>query len=882
MKDKLILKVNDFVRYVVTARTHYRSGLYSDTAMNCRKACEAACKVILYHKFSEKAADNKIGDNSLKDLIMILIREGLAERKAINWLESLQIIGNKASHDNEISKEEGLYALNALNLLAEWLFKEHLKISYPKALQIQDSEKPTEAPDKTEKIILQETIIQEKISNEIEEELKRKLYDFDSEKERLLSEHKTSIEELKTALNQTQDDIKRLNRPEVSQPKKSTRVAIAASIVLLLLVTSLSYFIIKMNKETPEQIILSKHPDSIYIGINRISILQDNPNIDFKIEDFITGKLKEFQYAGLPFSIRQLNFIQAGFTTDSLIALERRSGFDYIFAGELYETALKDSNRLNLSLYTRGNAPLNCQISFKSLADEGFVKSLVETSNSLFLTYAKANLNGYKNKKIEGLLKSTLFYSTEQKKIASYYLARFAATDKDYSSSLKLAAELISANKNAAVFYILKADVLAQQNLNDSAEYYYRKGYLLDSSQVYPLYNLAAIYYNTSNKPSFENVFTKIRLRAPENDTTNYWNAQYAFSVNNYQLAKHYALLEHKKNHCVFNTDFLLAELYGYWQNNRDSAEYFYLHCSPDSSDPAVCNRLAGYYLKFYPSEKERIAILLKKGDKTREEKKQKDMISRNFALGMDAFYKSDFKATIKYFEPLFEQNFRPNELLLSLADSYLYLGNSDKALFYSKEALKQDSGFQGNNLNYATILTLTHPEKVSETYRYFKKALSLEENERTINAFLAFLERSNYKTAKQEALEIYTRHPRNFAVNMFLSEIYGRSKDFKSARTHLEFLNLIEPNNDTVKIKLAQCLLVTTSMKDEAFLKGARMIKEAVENLPSNAVANIVMALYMCRGHNREMTRKYYSIARSLDPNLRDPGVEKFINEGL
>ncbi|MBA2611598.1 MAG: hypothetical protein H0U95_06495 [Bacteroidetes bacterium] len=57
----------------------------------------------------------------------------------------MQIIGNKSAHDNFITKEEGLYCIQALNLLSEWLFLEHLKISYPKSLVI-DEEIKKELP----------------------------------------------------------------------------------------------------------------------------------------------------------------------------------------------------------------------------------------------------------------------------------------------------------------------------------------------------------------------------------------------------------------------------------------------------------------------------------------------------------------------------------------------------------------------------------------------------------------------------------------------------------------------------------------------------------------------------------------------------------------
>ncbi len=56
IKDKFIIKINDFVKHASVAAKHYHSGLYSDKSINCRKAGEVACKVILYHSNAEKLA----------------------------------------------------------------------------------------------------------------------------------------------------------------------------------------------------------------------------------------------------------------------------------------------------------------------------------------------------------------------------------------------------------------------------------------------------------------------------------------------------------------------------------------------------------------------------------------------------------------------------------------------------------------------------------------------------------------------------------------------------------------------------------------------------------------------------------------------------------
>jgi len=164
LKDALNKKIDDYCSYVVQAVKNFRSEHYGDSASNCRKAAEAACKILFFNAYALKLAEDKCANKSLKELILLVIRDNVGERKAINNLEALQIIGNKAAHDNAISSAEAAYALNALDLLTQYLFLEKLKIRMPAALNFEsDDKKSSEIKSEIiEKIIIRETTDPEK------------------------------------------------------------------------------------------------------------------------------------------------------------------------------------------------------------------------------------------------------------------------------------------------------------------------------------------------------------------------------------------------------------------------------------------------------------------------------------------------------------------------------------------------------------------------------------------------------------------------------------------------------------------------------------------------------------------------------------------------
>jgi hypothetical protein len=310
LSSNLIVKIEDYSKYVVLAVKYFKEGSYPDSAINCRKAAEAACKIVVYYKYNQKLADTKLEGKSLKELIVLLIHEGLSERKAINTLETLQIIGNKAAHDNFIAKEETSYAIHALNLFTEYLFKEYLKISIPKDLDAIFREAEKEKPKKPE--VVEKIIVQEKFNKEAEDQIFNKIKGIEEKSEG----DATKLEELKQELLVSRKIIEELAQQKQVEgiqpvtPQKSNifsrKNILIFTLAFFALITVVFY--LRKNKTEEKQNTdtaqIKKHPDSIYVAINKIQVLQDNPNMDFKIEQLIYNRVNNLIIANnLPISL---------------------------------------------------------------------------------------------------------------------------------------------------------------------------------------------------------------------------------------------------------------------------------------------------------------------------------------------------------------------------------------------------------------------------------------------------------------------------------------------------------------------------------------------------------------------------------------------------
>lgn len=902
MNTKLPLKINDYVRYASISQQHYKGALYSDSALNCRKACEAICKVIIYNTYSEKLADTKVEYCNLKDLITLVIKDGLAERKVINWLESLQIIGNKSAHDNEISKEEANYSLHALNLLTDWLFIEYLKSSVPQTLLNDESyTKPVIEPPVIEKII-----VQEKISQETEDHLINRFQNIIEEKnkgnETQLKLDADTISEIKKSLDETNQKINTINASKIEAEKEVIEPIVRPKpykkwmmfLVIAILISGISYFVLTLNKdkialETP----INKHPDSIYVAINDFKILQDNPNINFKIESILQTHIDNIAFKNnLPIKITYTHFKQSDFITDTaIINHAERLGYDMIYLGNVYETALIDSNiiEINGSLCASNNRiNRNHNIKFKNLTDSTLIKELNDQTNltAFYFAYKSSNTN-----KVLSVLDNLIYYSTENYISSLNLIVNLNLKLNNYQACLNGLNKIIPLQPPNAYYTGFKAGMFLKLNLIDSSEIYSKKALVIDSTNVRVLINLAETYSYQNKNVLAEPVLLKALQIEPYHELANIDLAMIYTAEKKLQLAKRYALIAHRINPENAEINFILAEHFVYNEIKKDSAEYYYyLLFKKDSNFVAGLNSLGNYYLKYYPNKIAETKYLFTKANKI----SNADKTSNLYGLGISAFKENNYKACIDYLEKAYSRTLFNTDMAKCLTVSYYALNNYSKAMFYAKKGMDLDSSNSNILYNYSALLALIEPNRYLKICYYFNKTLKKNPNDlQTVNEYALYLnKRLKFKEALSITLPYYKANRADVKLNEQITESYLGLSDYQSALNYVEYLHIANPTNYETKRRLAFTLLYLYKGDKEQLARGAGIIKDAITLNPNDAECHLIYAHYMIRltqvSTQQNMPAQYlqckknakteYLLAKKLDKRLYDVEIENFI----
>jgi tetratricopeptide (TPR) repeat protein len=393
MNSAARIKLDDYISWSVMAFEHYQKVRDSDALTNTRKAGEACCKFLLYQKYDTKI-DERIRKFGYKELIDLLIEKNIAPRKVINWLETIQIYGNLATHDNKVDSVQAEYGYNALKLLTEWLFIEELKHSIPARLHNLIKPKPNE--DKLKQQIdslkneLQNTKKQsEKIKRELgntqdvlktkpdsENDLKRDL-ESALEKVKQLETSNEKIkqleEQLKTTLSEAQvikvikEQLENKAVAEiqsepiiVQHPIKESLLKKHSKKITFTIITTASIFLFSLYFFTKNKTIVEKSSkeisreviadDSIInILVSPLAIMQDNPNISFKIEDAFINELKsQAQDQKVNVAVIYNPKDKPVTLLTDAIELGKKQNSQIVFYGEVFEKANADT--VNLSI----------------------------------------------------------------------------------------------------------------------------------------------------------------------------------------------------------------------------------------------------------------------------------------------------------------------------------------------------------------------------------------------------------------------------------------------------------------------------------------------------------------------------------------------------
>ena len=193
-------------------------------------------------------------------------------------------------------------------------------------LQIK-KEKTEEQPKVIEKII-----IQEKTDLKKEAELLEKLAHIEKQNELLKQRIEENQKEFKDFTEIKKEPIQieiieekhnAKNEPEKNNKRKIYFLSGAALIILSSLII---WFFNSSKKEIADINLAPKHGDTIYVAVNKIQILQDNPGMEFKIEEFIQSEIeRKTNPLKLPVIIITTDFKNVDLTNDtSVISFARK------------------------------------------------------------------------------------------------------------------------------------------------------------------------------------------------------------------------------------------------------------------------------------------------------------------------------------------------------------------------------------------------------------------------------------------------------------------------------------------------------------------------------------------------------------------------------
>jgi Tfp pilus assembly protein PilF len=891
LNNALPLKINDYSGYVSRAVKNYKAGFYSDAAINCRKAAEAACKIIVHNAYNDKLAETKLNNKSLKELIILLIHEGLTERKAINTLETLQIIGNKAAHDNVIGKDETSYAIHALNLFTEYLFKEHLKISIPQTLDfIFKEEKATHTTEVVEKII-----VQEKFNKETEEQLFSKIKDIEQKSEGDAGK----FEELKQELIRSQRKIEELSqqkqnkedepvKPAEKKPSLTKNMLITLLALLALSGISLliKYFLTKENaeKNTESTFHLIKSPDSVYVAINAIQVMQDNPGVDFKIETALYNRIHNLSMAiNIPVSLIHTHFKGTNTIHDTLLINQaEKAGFDLVYYGSLYETAHSDSNILEIygSLTIHENRiSRDKKIKFKTLNDSTFIKELIDQGNMPVELYVGKHQTE-KPRPLLKIMQGLQYYSQEQFNSVYNIIAALKIDLKDYEGALLDINEVLKRSPKDAFYLSFKAGLFQYLNKPDSGKVYFEKSLKQDSLNGTILLYYAGFCIAQKDLKKAEELLNKFRKISPADNRAYVLLAQLNMNKRDYPLAKSYALKANKVLTGEISNSILLGNLYGFIEFKKDSAEFFYnLALGKDSSNVDALTSLANFYQRFFfkdPAYKQKISVLL---NKSRSLKVQDD-IRTDYSSGMAAYDNRNYAEALSYFNKVYAKGSFDNEMLTCMAQCYYFLKQPDKALQMGKKALEFDSLSPNNLMVYSVLFGTLKPQEFKTTCYYYNKALALNPSIPNIYQEYSsyFLQHGKLKESIDIALKGYKLFSADYILNHVLAYSYLNMKNFEKSKYYFDNLITMKPDNDTLLTDFAQCIYmgIVSNQLNIPYTQGMNMVKRAIEINPKNATAYAVMATYIFIGNNKELAKSYYIEAKKLDKTIFIKELEK------
>ena len=356
MASPLEEKLQDLTRWTVLACEHQRSGRVEDALTNMRKAGEAAAKIIITGQWPGKRGADAIEDTSFSGLIQLIIRNSLATKPTILLLQTLQVEGNAAAHDNRLKRGRVDLGMASLNELVHWLYVEHLGRSLPTELASAFAPKPTVPAQPSE----------QRTTNKTDQRQEERIAQLEKHIARLSAMPErvddgattTAIAELREELARIRaEDPAPAKQPEAPTPAthkgKAWRIR-AAIVAVLLIIGGLvvhQYTTPKPEAEAHKPKAAST-PDRTAFNVLLVppTILQDNPNITIDLVATLNNRLQR-RIAERPYVCHVLvdsTHRAATPTAEQAWTLALACGAQLVIYGDLVEPTASDSGTTTL------------------------------------------------------------------------------------------------------------------------------------------------------------------------------------------------------------------------------------------------------------------------------------------------------------------------------------------------------------------------------------------------------------------------------------------------------------------------------------------------------------------------------------------------------
>lgn len=894
-------KLEDLTRWTVLACEHQRSGRVEDALTNMRKAGESAAKVIITSQWPGKRGTDATTDTSFAALIQLIIRNGLATKPTILLLQTLQVEGNTAAHDNRLKRGRVQLGMASLTELVHWLYGERLGRSLPAELREAFTPAPAvPTPPPKERSSRQA----DKRQEERIAQLEQRLAELSATAQRAEEDDSTAkaIAALRTELAEARMErrsmpVEEAVAPEAPSPAKRKGHAWVIGALVLAIVGIAGWFGLNRSgadthaASDPGQAVVPATPtDSGYFTVVLIppTILQDDPNITIDLVASLNNRLQR-RIAERPYAGRIIVDTTHRATTptpEQAWGLARLHYASLVIYGDLVEPTATDNGTASLSYMLDRQVDLKsgalpaCR--FRTMADSSVARMMDECVWLFDLALANRLRSSAGPSRALEVLYTAKSNTPEGELTRHVFMAQCHATLRNDPAALREAQWCIARDpKDPEVLAILGS---VFTTLGDTAKAigFFERALAQAPKNANYLLGLAYVLTDPGHPRSANNArsfaLVKEALALDARSATAWVYAAKANTLEQdwKEAARCYErALQLKPEDKRPTVD--LAQIEAFQLNKPEvAAQRLTAVIGPDSADPRALFLLAEIYTR--TALKDPAAA-----DKLYAKAKEKAPMARYSAeVGQaDAAYLAGDMASAKaHYAAAWAMDSTDVRVANQYATALVAMHQDLRAKQVLQHGLVIDPANHMLNANIAQVL-LAGPEAIRDIKaadRYFTASLATD----PLDTFVLELSGNvkirigDMEGAEKLLREAYRLNPDSYGANRGLGQVRDAQGDLAQARMHYEKAIALKPTDDLVASNLAYVLL---RISYKLVPQGLYWAKRSVElnRSPENLVmyANLLQA----SGKYNEAADVYYEAINGR-PDLRQQAMEEVLKE--